>query len=591
MICSLLASIFILALIWPRRQLPGAGEMIVLAITSFICTFGFFLETHSFTLERQLFFNNIGYIGSMTVPAAWFIFALHYTSGHKLLSGWRKLPLYIVPIVIIALVWTNNWHHLMWSNEYLVTSGPFIVTTKTYGPFFWVAIAYSYVLIIIGAIILVRRLFVGSPLYIGQAVSLIVAVSLPFIWSIIYIFNLVPLPHVDLTSGMFAISGIAIAMGLMRFKLFTLVPFARKFLIEQLNDCIMIFDINHRLVEANSLALVTLGMDKIGIGEKMENISLLAPILEQISSDQFSRLELLLTVSGHDRFYETETLPMRDNQNQPVGWLVILRDIDERKRAEDALKASEQRFRQIATELKHQDDQKTEFLHQVAHELKTPLTAIISSSELLTTDGASAISLELKERLINNINQSAWIMDKTVSELLDVAKIQIGHVDLRLEPLDLREMIDDLTSQIFPLFKKVRQSLDVEISSNLPLVKGDRKRTTQVILNLLSNANKFSSMGGHITIIAREQKNAVRIEVKDTAPVIIEAERPKIFKLYYRGGSTEEQQRLPGLGLGLAISKTLVTLMGGEIGVISEEKHGNTFFFTLPIWRDKDQNP
>ena len=275
MIFSLLVSIFILVLIWPRRQLPGAREMIALAISTFICTFGFFLETHSLTLERQLFFNNIGYIGSMSVPVAWFVFALHYTSGRKLLSGWRILPLCIVPIVIIALVWSNNWHHLMWSNEHLVTSGVFTVTAKTYGPFFWVAITYSYVLIIIGSIILVRRLFVGLPLYIGQAISLIIAVSLPFIWSVISIFKLVPLPRVELTPVMFAVSGLAIAIGLMRFKLFTVVPFARKFLLEQLNDCIMLFDISHHLVEANPAALVAFGMDKTWIGKKMENISFL----------------------------------------------------------------------------------------------------------------------------------------------------------------------------------------------------------------------------------------------------------------------------------------------------------------------------
>jgi len=78
----------------------------------------------------------------------------------------------------------------------------------------------------------------------------------------------------------------------------------------------------------------------------------------------------------------------------------------------------------------------------------------------------------------------------------------------------------------------------------------------------------------------------VRIGVKDTAPLITETERTNIFEPYFRGGSTEDQKRMPGLGLGLAISKSLVMFMGGEIGVISEEGRGNTFYFTLPIWKD-----
>ena len=277
MILSLLVSIFIILLIWPRRQLPGAMEMIALAIFTFICTFGFFLETHSITLERQLFFNNIGYIGSMSIPVAWFVFALHYTGDRRFLSSWKILLFCIVPIVTIALVWSNNWLHLMWSNEHLVTSGLFTVTAKNYGPFFWVAITYSYVLIAIGSIILVRRLFVGLPFYIGQAISLLIAVTFPCVWSVISIFKLVPLPRVELTPVMFAVSGLAIALGLMRFKLFTLIPFAHNFLIRQLKDCIMVFDRNHHLVEANSPALVALGMDKTWIEKKMENISLLMP--------------------------------------------------------------------------------------------------------------------------------------------------------------------------------------------------------------------------------------------------------------------------------------------------------------------------
>ena len=205
-------------------------------------------------------------------------------------------------------------------------------------------------------------------------------------------------------------------------------------------------------------------------------------------------------------------------------------------------------------------------------------------------DGTNEIPLEQKNLLLNNINRSAWMMDATIGDLLDLAKIQIGRVEIRLEPLDLHEIIDNLTSQISPLFNNRQQSVEIKISGNLPLVKGDRKRTTQIILNLLSNANKFSTLGGHITIIAREQNNIVRIEVKDTAPIISETERANIFEPYYRGGSAEEQKRVPGLGLGLAISKSLVTLMGGEIGVVSGEEHGNTFFFTLPIWRNEDKH-
>jgi signal transduction histidine kinase len=575
------------ALFWTRRQLPGVGAMIALAIATFICTFGFFLETHGSTLKWQLLFNNIGYIGSMAIPVAWFVFAMQYTSGSKYLSRGRILLLCIVPVITIALVWSNNWHHLMWSDEHLVTSGAFIVTAKTYGPFFWVAITYSYILVIIAAIVLIRRLFVGLSLYVGQAISLIIAVVLPTTWSIISIFKVISLPRVELTPVMFALSGLAIAIGLFRFKLFTVVPFARKFLLQQLRDCILVFDIRRHLLEANQAAFVTLGMNINSIGESIENFPALAPALVQISYGQYKRLELPLTVTGQSCFYELETIPMSDTHNQGVGWLLILRDITERKRAEEALVDSEGRYRQLAKELKQRNEQMTGFLHSITHELRTPLTAITASAELLISDETNSISPEQQKHLLNNINQSAWMMDSTVGDLLDLARIQIGRVELKLEPIVIREVMDNLTSQLSPLFENKQQTIEIGIPGKLPLVKGDRKRTKQVILNLLSNANKYSVKGGQIGVFARTQNNMVRIEVKDSAPLINETERANLFEPYYRGGSTEEQQRLPGLGLGLAISKSLVTLMGGEIGVVSEEGHGNTFYFTLPIWKNE----
>jgi len=243
----------------------------------------------------------------------------------------------------------------------------------------------------------------------------------------------------------------------------------------------------------------------------------------------------------------------------------------------------------VRQELQRQNEQKTEFLHHVAHELKTPLTAIISSSELMTADNIVDIPFEQRERLLNNINRSAWLMDKKVSELLDLAVIQIGRVEMKIEPLNMREVIDDLASQLSSLFKNKEQSVETQFPDTLPLVRGDRERTTEVVLNLLSNANKFSPAGSHIAIVASEFPGMVQVEVKDSAPLISETDRARIFDPYYRGGSAEDQQRVSGLGLGLAISKNLITLQRGEIGVSSEEGHGNIFYFTLPVWTDDDK--
>jgi PAS domain-containing protein len=284
MILSLLASAFVAVLAWQRRQVPGATAMIALAIATFIWTLGFYLEANSNTLERQLFFTSIGYIGSMSVPLAWFFFALHYTTDNRRITGWRIIPFCVIPLFTVILVWTNNWHHIMWSGEHLSESGPFTITVKTYGTFFWISLAYSYILIVSGAIILIRRLFIGARLYTGQAISLIIAVGLPLIWNIIYIFDLLSLPRKDLTPVMFAISGIFIILGLMRFQLLAAVPFARKFLFQHLRDGVLAFDMHTRLLEANQSALTMFGLDKKTIGKRVESSSSLSPVMKRLSS-------------------------------------------------------------------------------------------------------------------------------------------------------------------------------------------------------------------------------------------------------------------------------------------------------------------
>jgi PAS domain S-box-containing protein len=335
MILSLAASLYVMVLAWRHRDVPGAGAMLALAAATFVWAFGFSNEAHSATLERQLLFNNVGYIGSMSVPVAWFIFALHYTNGKRLITGWKLALFCIIPLVTIILVWSNNLHHLMWYNEHLAVSGPFTVTLKTYGPFFWVALAYNYILIFSGVIVLIRRLFTGTPLYRKQAISLLIAVVLPLLWNAIFVFDLVPLPRKDLTPVMFAASGIAISLGVLRFHLLKAVPFAREFIVQHMYDGIMVFNTQQLLVEANPAALKMLGADKSIIRRELKQLSPLFPLLDKVCfTETETRSELAWDKSGETHFYELDAKIIRDNSDRQVGWLVVLHDATERKQRE-----------------------------------------------------------------------------------------------------------------------------------------------------------------------------------------------------------------------------------------------------------------
>jgi K+-sensing histidine kinase KdpD len=237
----------------------------------------------------------------------------------------------------------------------------------------------------------------------------------------------------------------------------------------------------------------------------------------------------------------------------------------------------------IREEIQQQDIQKTAFLHTVAHELKTPLTAIISSSELLTDE--EPVPDKIRERLVNNIRQSAESMDKRVSELLDLARTEIGVLHIQPEPMFINDLIAEVVSQLIPVFISKQQYLKSFIPGNLPRINADRERLKQVLYNLLANSNKFAPPETEITIRASNGDNKVIVTVTDEGNIIPEDERIHLFEPYFRGFNRKKNNLYPGMGLGLSISKKIIELQQGQIWYDSDQAHNrNIFSFSLPVF-------
>ncbi|MBN2238487.1 MAG: hypothetical protein JW712_01830 [Dehalococcoidales bacterium] len=240
----------------------------------------------------------------------------------------------------------------------------------------------------------------------------------------------------------------------------------------------------------------------------------------------------------------------------------------------------------IRDELQRQDELRTGFLHSVAHELKTPLTSLLSSAELLQED-IDSITVSQRDRIINNIQRSANSMDRRVTELLDFARARNETIKLVLEPASLETPLTTAIERMIPIFQDRQQTLTVDIQDSLPLVGADTDKIEQVILNLLSNASKYSSPESEIGIQARRANGDIVVDVMDSANIIDENDREKIFEPYYRGKTNNSDGRLPGLGLGLAISKQIVELHNGRIWVKSIPGKGNVFSFSIPVISDE----
>jgi signal transduction histidine kinase len=219
------------------------------------------------------------------------------------------------------------------------------------------------------------------------------------------------------------------------------------------------------------------------------------------------------------------------------------------------------------------------FIDTLSHELKTPLTSIIAAAGLLAEELENSADSSSK-KLIQTIAQNASTLEKRLVELLDIVKTGTGKIQLQLEPVDLKSIVQGTCLQIAPLLQSKGQKLTTDLPATLPLIHGDGPRLEQVLLNLMTNAVKFTPRGGSISIKVREQDSGVKVEVKDTGIGIAKEEQSRLFKPYSRVAS--DRQRQPGLGLGLALAKQVVELHGGKIWVDSESGGGSTFSFYLP---------
>lgn len=241
--------------------------------------------------------------------------------------------------------------------------------------------------------------------------------------------------------------------------------------------------------------------------------------------------------------------------------------------------------RHTAEQLKEVDTIKTQFLANMSHELRTPLNSIIGFSRVILK-GIDGPTTDLQQQDLSAIYNSGQHLLSLINDILDLSKIEAGKMELQIEEVNLHDMIVSVMSTAVGLTKEKSVELRRDFTPDLPLVLGDRTRLRQVLLNLLSNAAKFTEQG-YIKVSAQARKNdsgadEVVVSVTDTGEGISPEDQEKLFKPFSQVDASPTR-KTGGTGLGLSISRRLIELHGGTIGVHSEPGKGSTFYFTLPI--------
>ena len=231
------------------------------------------------------------------------------------------------------------------------------------------------------------------------------------------------------------------------------------------------------------------------------------------------------------------------------------------------------------TDLRRLENVRKEFVANVSHELKTPLTCIRGYAETLRTGALD--DHEAAARFVEKIESNAGQLQNLVEDILKLSEIESGRQEMARVPVDLRRAVETVLEGVAEALKNKKLFCDNNISEGT-LASGDPQAFRQILGNLIDNAVKYTPEGGRIMVSSEALGSFLRVTVADTGIGISEKDLPRVFERFYRADKARSRQ-MGGTGLGLAIVKHLVQAQGGEVGVKSEVGKGSEFWFTVPL--------
>jgi PAS domain S-box-containing protein len=266
--------------------------------------------------------------------------------------------------------------------------------------------------------------------------------------------------------------------------------------------------------------------------------------------------------------------PLHDADGNVTGYVEVLRDVTELAKVTNELRSANTELEIANAELRELDQLKTDFLNIASHELRTPLTSIKGFAGFVADEKLGELNEKQKNALSKVVSNSDR-MTRLISNMLDMSKIRSGKLELNIARLDLSGLIGSVVVDMKLIAEEKTISCTAEIPDGL-VIEGDRDRIEQVLVNLLGNAIKFTSVGGSVSVTAVDHETCVRVKVSDTGIGIAPEDLLHIFEEFWQVDKSK------GTGLGLAIAANIVREHGGAIWATSEMGEGSTFGFRLP---------
>ena len=330
-------------------------------------------------------------------------------------------------------------------------------------------------------------------------------------------------------------------------------------ILSYMTDGVIAVNVNGEVIHANPAAVRLLGIKGEIHGTRLEdlfagiNIDFNMGRIKTLSANQESVIPI------KDRILRMETAAFKSEHKKTLGYILVLQDITEQHRLETM---------------------RREYVANVSHELRTPLTTIRSYVETLLEGVLD--QKELATEFLAVVSSEAERMTRLVKDLLLLSKLDYQQTQWNKVEFSLEKMIDETLRKLDIPIRQKGHTISVNKESPLPMFNGDKDKIEQVILNILSNAIKYTPDNGHIEIVTGYSGGKISIVVSDNGIGIPEADMPRIFERFYRVDKSRARE-LGGTGLGLSIAKQIIEAHGGTIGINSEHGKGTTVAITLPV--------
>lgn len=289
---------------------------------------------------------------------------------------------------------------------------------------------------------------------------------------------------------------------------------------------------------------------------------------------------VLIAKDGAETPIDDSGAPIKDEEGKVIGVVLVFRDIRERKRAEAEREQLFEREQAARVEAEEANRLKDEFLATASHELRTPLTAIVGWTRMLRAGGLDA---KTSAGALETIERNADAQTRLIEDLLDISRIISGKLLLDTRPVEMAPVIRDAVSAVRPAAQAKNIAVATSVDARAGLVLGDANRLQQVFWNLLSNAVKFTPKGGRVEVRLGRVESQIEFSVHDTGEGIEPEFLPYVFDRF-RQADGSKTRRHGGLGLGLAIVRSVVEMHGGTVSALSEGRgRGATFSVRLPL--------